>query len=82
VTVCVGTEPVGARKCPTVTTLQKTTVKTTLYVGKKEDSCSSVLNTLCKKFKDTTAFSKSSFREVNKVPNCLTARNFQFCCPV
>jgi len=35
ITVCIGAEPVGARVCPTVTTLKRPSVKTILYVGKK-----------------------------------------------
>jgi len=81
VTVCVGTEPVGARKCPTVTTEQKTSVVTKPYVGKAQDSCVKVLNGPCQKFKDTKTFRKAQFGDTNKVADCTKVNGFQFCCP-
>ena len=84
VTVCVGTEPVGARKCPQVTTLNNTKVNTVLYVGKKGDSCPKLLNKAkgaCKNFTDARIFKKDQFQITNKVPNCFSVKGFQFCCP-
>jgi len=81
VTVCVGSEPVGARRCPSVTTIKKTVLSTKLVEGKTGDSCAAVLNGACAKFKDRKLFKTTAFFDTNRVKDCFNVKRFEFCCP-
>lgn len=76
-----GSRRAPAIKCPSVVTLKKKCITTTLYVGKSGDTCLKVLKTACKRFLDKKLFRSDAFFKTNKYTRCSDVKGVRFCCP-